>query len=372
MKKKKFLLLILLTTTLFYSCETNTEDLTTDPILDPQEDSVLNSNLSFEDIYTFEDDLLGGPYMGMTYSPIDNNLFISCRENKPSGTTTEEEVFKLNLDSYLLTRRNVSPGGGFITKQLTLINDTLVSIGGTEFKFYDTNFEYAGNKSYFNPNCWSSDPNCFGLSKFGVATHNNDTYIIGGEKVIPTNLTTPVDRSNTKIRILRGDITGNLFEELAIETPETMIRASGAISNNKLYVFGGAIYDNISEGTNKIFIYPLDNSPNYEELSMTVSADITFVHKYGEIILIAGQKGLFVGEKTSFIGIFDTNTNTFEEIETNLDSEGGTKGIHQMIVKDDKIIVLFGHKAAPSFMVDAGAGLPQSKWSILSANLLDD
>jgi hypothetical protein len=35
-----------------------------------------------------------------------------------------------------------------------------------------------------------------------------------------------------------------------------------------------------------------------------------------------------------------------------------------MIVKDDKIIVLFGHKA--------GAGLPQSKWSILSANLLDD
>jgi hypothetical protein len=372
MKKKKFLLLILFTTTLFYSCETNTEDLTTDPILDPQEDPVLNSNLSFEEVYTFEDDLLGGPYMGMTYSPIDNNLFISCRENKPSGTTTEEEVFKLNLDSYLLTRRNVSPGG-FITKQLTLINDTLVSIGGTEFKFYDTNFEYAGNKSYFNPNCGpDTDPNCFGLWGFGVATHNNDTYILGGEKVIPTNLTTPVDRSNTKIRILRGDITGNLFEELAIETPETMIGASGAISNNKLYVFGGAIYDNISEGTNKIFIYPLDNSPNYEELSMTVSADITFVHKYGEIILIAGQKGLFVGEKTSFIGIFDTNTNTFEEIETNLDSERGTKAIHQMIVKDDKIIVLFGHKAAPSFMVDAGAGLPQSKWSILSANLLDD
>ena len=363
MKKTKSFILIITTAILFYNCESNTEDLTTDPIGEPQEDSELNRNLSFEEVYAFEDDLLGGPYIGMTYSSNDNNLFISSRENAPAGSTTEEEVFKLSLDSYQLMRKNVSPGG-FITKQLTTINDTLVSIGGTEFKFYDTNFEYAGNKSYFNPNCWSSDPNCFGLSKFGVATHNNDTYIIGGEKVIPTNLTTPVDRSNTKIRILRGDITGNLFEELAIETPETMIRASGAISNNKLYVFGGAIYDNISEGTNKIFIYPLDNSPNYEELSMTVSADITFVHKYGEIILIAGQKGLFVGEKTSFIGIFDTNTNTFEEIETNLDSERGTKAIHQMIVKDDKIIVLFGHKA--------GAGLPQSKWSILSANLLDD
>ena len=56
------------------------------------------------------------------------------------------------------------------------------------------------------------------------------------------------------------------------------------------------------------------------------------------------------------------NTNTFEEIETNLDSERGTKAIHQMIVKEDKIIVLFGHKASSQ--------LPMSKWSILSADLL--
>jgi hypothetical protein len=97
---------------------------------------------------------------------------------------------------------------------------------------------------------------------------------------------------------------------------------------------------------------------------MTVKADVTFVHKYEEMILVAGHKGLYSGEKTSFVGVFNTTTNIFEEIETNLDSEGGTKAIHQMIVKDDKIIILFGHKV--------GAGLPQSKWSILSANLLKD
>ena len=67
-----------------------------------------------------------------------------------------------------------------------------------------------------------------------------------------------------------------------------MIGASGAVVQmNKLYVFGGATYDNITEGTNKIFIYPLNNPQSYEEFSMTVKADITFVHKYGEIILIA-------------------------------------------------------------------------------------
>ena len=346
MKKLKFLLLIFSSTILFYNCDPNNEDLISEPVSDPQEDPVLVSNLSFNEIYTFEDNLLGGPYIGMTYSSNDNNLFISSRENAPAGSTTEEEVFKLSLDSYQLMRKNVSPGG-FITKQLTTINDTLVSIGGTEFKFYDTSFEYAGEKSYGNN---------FTLSKFGIATHNNDTYIIGGYRVDGPS------RENKKIRKLRGNITGNQFEEF-INTSETMIGASGAIVNERLHVFGGALYEDF-EATNKIFIYPLNNPQSYEEFSMTVKADVTFVHKYGEMILVAGHKGLYGTDKTSFVGLFDTTTNTFEEIKTNLDSESGTKAIHQMIVKEDKIIVLFGHKASSQ--------LPMSKWSILSSDLLKD
>ena len=85
--------------------------------------------------------------------------------------------------------------------------------------------------------------------------------------------------------------------------------------------------------------------------------------EYGEMIIVAGYKGLYSGDKTSFVGVFNTTTNTFEEIETNLDSEGGTKAIHQMIVKEDKIIVLFGHRSKVS-------QLPMSMWSILSADLL--
>ena len=346
MKKLKFLLLIFSSTILFYNCDPNNEDLISEPVSDPQEDPVLVSNLSFNEIYAFEDNLLGGPHIGMTYSSIDNHLFISCRENEPSGTITEEEVFRLNLETYQLMRKNTSPGG-FITKQLTLINDTLVSIGGTEFKFFDTNFEYVGNQTYGNN---------FTLSKFGIATHNNDTYILGGYRVDGPS------RENKIIRKLRGNNTGNLFEAF-INTPETMIGASGAVVNERLHVFGGALYEDW-EATNKIYIYPLNNPQSYEEFNMTVKADVTFVHKYGEMIIIAGYKGLYSGDKTSFVGVFNTTTNTFEEIETNLNSDGGTKAIHQMILKEDKIIVLFGHKA--------GSGLPQSKWSILSADLLKD
>jgi len=338
------LFLLFATTILLFNCESNNEDLISEPISEPEEELVLVSSLLFQEVYSFEDNLLGGPHIGMTYSSNNNSLFITCRENEPSGTTTEEEAFKLNLDSYQLTRRNVTPGG-FITKQLTIINDTLVSIGGTEIKFYDSNFEYAGEKSYGNN---------FTLSKFGIATHNNETYIIGGYRVDGTT------SENKKIRKLKGNITGNQFEEF-INTPETMIGASGAVVNEKLHVFGGALYEDW-EATNKIYIYPLNTPQGYEEFSMTVKADVTFVHKYKEMILVAGHKGLYSGEKTSFVGVFNTNTNTFEEIETNLDSEGGTKAIHQMILKDDKIIILFGHKAS--------AQLPESKWSILTAELI--
>jgi len=347
MKTKLYpLLLGIVAIVLFSNCESNTEDIIPDPIIETpiEETPTLLTSLSFEETYAFEANLLGGPHIGMTNSTSENSLFISSRENEPSGNTTEEEVFKLNIDTNQLIRKNTSPGG-FITKQLKIINDQLVSIGGTELKIYDLNLQNEPSSIEYQNN--------FTLSKYGVASDDTNTYIIGGYRV-----DTPT-RENTKIHKLNIN-TGELFEEI-IETPETMVGASGAVLNNKLYVFGGAIFENLTEGTNKIYIYPLDNSQNYEELNMSVTADVTFVQKYGDIILIAGHKGLYVGEKTSFVGKFDTTTNIFEEIDTNLDSEGGTKAIHQMIVKDDKIFILHGHSAIGQNT--------QSEWSILSADL---
>ena len=343
------LLLSIFAIVLFSNCESNIEDI----IPEPQEEaSEPITSLSFEETYAFEANLLGGPHIGMTNSTSENSLFISSRENEPSGNTTEEEVFKLNLDTNQLVRKNTSPGG-FITKQLKIINDQLVSIGGTELKIYDLNLQNEPtSRSYYD--IYPNSP-YFTLSKYGIASDDTNTYIIGGYRV-----DTPT-RENKKIHKLNIN-SGEVFEEI-IDTPETMIGASGAVSNNKLYVFGGATYENFTEGTNKIYIYPLDNSQNYEELSMSVTADVTFVQKYGDIILIAGYKGLYVGERTSFIGTFDTATKVFQEIDTNLSSEGGEKAIHQMIVKDDKIFILYGHPG------DVIVGL-ESEWSILSADLI--
>jgi len=346
MKKIILPLILLIASISFYNCESNAINETTNPII---EDPNPITNLSFEEAYTFEANLLGGPHIGMTSSTSENSLYISCRENESSGNTTEEEIFKLNLDTNQLTRKNTSPGG-FITKQLTISNNQLVSIGGTELKTYDLNIvDEPSSRSYFGID--AKNP-YFTLSKFGIATDNENTYIIGGYR--PDTST----KENKKIYKLNIN-SEELFEEI-IDTPETMIGASAAVVNEKIYVFGGALYEDF-QATNKIYIYPLDNSLNYEELSMTVAADVTYVHKYGEIILIAGHKGLYADDKTSFIGTFDPSTNIFKEIETNLDSEGGLKAIHQMMVKDDKINILFGSPGNGQNV--------QSEWSILTASL---
>ena len=183
------LLLILVAALSFSNCESNTEDIIPDPIIETpiEETPTLLTSLSFEETYVFETNLLGGPHIGMTNSTSENSLFISSRENEPSGNTTEEEVFKLNLDTNQLIRKNTSPGG-FITKQLKIINDQLVSIGGTELKIYDLNLQNDPSSIEYQNN--------FTLSKFGVASDDTNTYIIGGYRV-----DTPT-RENTKIHKL--------------------------------------------------------------------------------------------------------------------------------------------------------------------------
>jgi len=331
--------LYIIASLVFYNCESNAE-------IDLPETTSQITNLLFSEVYAFDDNLLGGPYIGMVNSNSENSLFISCRENEPSSTITEEEVFKLNLDSNELIRKNTLPGG-FITKQLAIENNQLVSIGGTEIKVYDLSLQADPSTIEYQNN--------FTLSKYGIARDNSGIYIIGGYRV-----DTPT-RENKKIYKLNIN-SSELFEEV-ITTPETMMGASAAIVNEKMYVFGGALYEDW-EPTNKIFIYPLNGSPSYEELRMSLDADITFVHRYGDLILIAGHKGLLTGNKTSFVAKFDTNTNIFEEIETNLDSNGGVKAIHQMTIKNDTMYILFGHKGISPTNI--------SNWSIMTASLKSD
>ena len=58
---------------LFSNCESNTEDIIPDPIIETpiEETPALLTSLSFEETYVFETNLLGGPHK-------ENNLIVYC------------------------------------------------------------------------------------------------------------------------------------------------------------------------------------------------------------------------------------------------------------------------------------------------------
>ena len=78
--KTKFypLLLSIVAIVLFSNCESNTEDIIPDPIIETpiEETPTLLTSLSFEETYTFEANLLGGPHK-------ENNLIVYCISKTP-------------------------------------------------------------------------------------------------------------------------------------------------------------------------------------------------------------------------------------------------------------------------------------------------
>lgn len=74
MKTKLYpLLLGIVAIVLFSNCESNTEDIIPDPIIETpiEETPTLLTSLSFEETYAFEANLLGGPHK-------ENNLIVYC------------------------------------------------------------------------------------------------------------------------------------------------------------------------------------------------------------------------------------------------------------------------------------------------------
>ena len=79
------LLLILVAALSFSNCESNTEDIIPDPIIETpiEETPTLLTSLSFEETYAFEANLLGGPHK-------ENNLIVYC-----ISKTSPELMFNL-------------------------------------------------------------------------------------------------------------------------------------------------------------------------------------------------------------------------------------------------------------------------------------
>ena len=304
-----------------------------------------NTNgLVFTEAFTFESGGLTSLAPGLIGSNSDNSLFFATREDASNdGTINPERIIKFNIDNGT-TEEYLFYNSDFVSKQLHIINNQLVVIGGQYINTYPLDISSPPN----------STTHGLAITRFGMSVVDDDAYIIGGD--------------------LTGDGLGNYYGEkiykwslsnqsleFVTDLPEERFGARSAIVNNKLYVFGGTTTFAPTEQSaqNTIYIYDLINGGIVNE-QMNSEADYTYVDKYENLIYVGGYHRVFDNEGTVIdyafsIGVYNTEDGTYQDLETDLSSEGW-KNIYGMCIFNGKMYVIYG-----DFTSDI--------WQIMSAEL---
>jgi hypothetical protein len=310
--------------------------------------------LNFSEAFTFESNNVSTGAPGMVGSLSDQSFFFATREaGFNNGTVNPERIIRFDLNT-TNTTEVLNFNADFVTKQMNILNNKLYVAGGQRINIYDlklqnepvslTDYGTALGLQYFN------------LSRHGTAVTDNTIYLIGG------NLDNTLGD-----KIFAYDLATETMTEFAT-MPEPRTGARAEIVNGKLYVFGGTESFLTPPAKNTIYIYDMKTRELTIE-NMPNPVLLTYTGKIENLIYVGGrnqtqttdENGETIFDQEPFLGIYDTTTKTFTELETNLESEG-IETIHSMAVFDNKLFVIYGQWEAQE------EGQLQT-WSILSAGI---
>lgn len=307
--------------------------------------SVENMSLQFTEAFTINASL---PVFGtgMIGANTDQSIYIS--HNGYYNDNFSERIIKVDLLSGTQTEQIVN-SYNFVYKKMHLINNQLAVVNTQTIDFYDLDLSGTPVSVPIS----SQLPGQVGVSAvYGSATQGNDIYVIGGNyNVNPAT----IFKYNTQTQA---------YTEFAT-LPADRYGADATIINNKLYVFGGATdFPAVQPAQNTIYIIPLDTPTVIETLQMSQNMNVTYVKAHQNLIYIAGVK--FTGntvegfsERDSFIGVFDTVNNTYQELQHDLPNNSGIEAIEEMCIVNNKMYVVHG---------DMFTGMPED-WKVYEATL---
>lgn len=304
-----------------------------------EEDSMVSNQartgLSFNELFTFNSDgehFLG---LGMTISNNEDAIYIAHR--KMVTGTKDERILKYSIDTDNLSEYNFDHSD-LVSKELEVIDDAVYLVGGTVINRYRSTVDY-------DP---KSVPHDRSLYRYGATSNNDNLYIIGGGNTIVES-----DNGGESIEanhILKYNTIAERFETEAI-MPNRKFFADASIVNDKMYVFGGsASMDHL--GTNDIYIYDMLTGSFNTSYQMPTNVIHTFTSSADNLIFVGGSRWLDVnGEDASFddvdhfesfLGVFDTTTNQFTEIDLPFD-DANRNAIQQVGVNGDYLYVVYGN-----------------------------
>ena len=321
------------------------------PKLEEDYAQVPSSILEFTEEFTFQSNGISNFAPGMIGSLSSNSFYLATRESAfNNGSINPERVIKFDLNTGISTEK-LTFSTDFVSKQLNIIDDRLYIAGGQRVNSYDLNLD---NEATISQDYGSLlGIGSLGLSRYGTAVLENDIYIIGGD--LDNNLSDQIFVFNTQTETMDNIAT----------IPEPRSGARAEIVNNKLYIFGGTEEFFTPPAKETIYIYDLETEEITTE-SMPLPINFTFTGKTENLIYVAGRIDMEATETTEFdfepyLGVYDTRTGVFTELETNLESPE-LETIHSMAVFNDKIYIIYGQGETQ----EEGA---LQTWSILSADI---
>jgi hypothetical protein len=298
------------------------------------------AGLNFTESFVYTSSSVDTHAPGMIGSYSDNSFFIVGREDAlNTGSGAPERIVKFNLTNGT-TQEKLFFQTDFVSKQLHIQNNQLIALGGQFVNTYSLDV--------------NSDPNTVNhgksFSRHGVAVQDNDMYVIGG------------DLNNTESnKIFKWSLTNESLTEVAT-MPEPRSGARGTIVNNKLYIFGGTEEFTGNPAKNTIYVYDLVNG-GFDTLTMPEGLNFTHVDRFQNLIYVAGRIDADDDSgRDLYIGVLNTEDNSFQEITSNLDDSDQWSTIHTMCVFNGKMYVLYGGVG-----VDNGGTLLE--WSVMAADL---
>jgi len=329
MKILRFFLLACFAMTIFISCSIEPTN---------EEDSIITNQtrttLSFNEVFTFTSDgnhFLG---LGMTISKDEDAIYIAHR--KMVTSTKDERILKYNTDTDNLSEFNFDHSD-LVNKELEVINNAVYLVGGSVINRYRTTVDYEPK----------SVPHDRSLYRYGATSNNDNLYIIGGGNTIVEN-----ENNGDSVeanQILKYNTTIEKFETEAI-MPNRKFFADASIVDDKMYVFGGSeSMDHL--GTNDIYIYDMATGSFNTSYQMPKNVIHTFTSSIEDLIFVGGSRWLDVnGEDASFddvdhfesfLGVFNTSTNQFTELELPF-NDANQNAVQQLGVNGDFLYVVYG------------------------------
>ncbi len=286
---------------------------------DDDEGPSIPTTLAFEELTELPDiNLNQAP--GFLGDENSSTLIIASRQFNPETGFDAEKIAKYDASGNLISQIYFDQTD-FVTKQLHIVNDELVVVGGLFVNKYDLDLNSAPE----------SRPHLFSMSRFGSIAYQDEIYLWGGDL-----------NEVFSDRMYKYDDDLGLFFELAqLPTPKTW--AHGEVYDDRIYIFGGQQEFQDTQPEDIIYVYDIGDTA-VATLNLPRPVSRTFTASHNNLIYVAGQETDTDPETEDldiFFGVYDPVNFTFTEIETDL-SDDGFATVFGMTVLGDGLYVIYG------------------------------